>query len=156
MSKRKLTIEEIDKQRDDLCRQLHKIDGKLDELWRLKKRLLKKAEREDLDRQRGTVPFAQPELLGEAIREAAQDAAKTDPAFAAKLNDPLDIPVCLRRAPVHAADEAAIAEIAAKMEEQQKAKARGRIAKLKAKQSGDTKKMPLQGKEALAAIREAL
>ena len=33
------------------------------------------------------------------------------------------------------------------------AKARGRIAKMKAKQSGETRRMPLTGKAALAAIR---
>ena len=61
----------------------------------------------------------------------------------------LDIPEFLRRSRPDAAGEAIAAEIA----ERSKAKARGRIAKLKAKKSGDTKKMPLSGREALAAIR---
>jgi hypothetical protein len=44
-------------------------------------------------------------------------------------------------------------QIKAEIEEKKKAKARGRIATMKAKQSGDTRKMPLTGKAALAAIR---
>jgi hypothetical protein len=46
-----------------------------------------------------------------------------------------------------------VAEIRAEQEATKKAKARGRIAKMKAKQRGDLKKMPLTGKAALAAIR---
>lgn len=41
----------------------------------------------------------------------------------------------------------------AEQREAKRAKSRVRIEKMKAGQSGDTKKMPLQGKEALAAIR---
>lgn len=41
----------------------------------------------------------------------------------------------------------------AEQREAKRNKARGRIEKMKAAQRGETKKMPLQGKEALAAIR---
>lgn len=44
------------------------------------------------------------------------------------------------------------AEIEAQAEERSKAKARGRIAKMKAKQAGETKRMPLSGKAALDYI----
>jgi hypothetical protein len=53
------------------------------------------------------------------------------------------------------ADEQAAAEIKAEQEARKRAKAAGRIAKLKAKKNGDTQKMPLEGKAALAAIAEA-
>lgn len=135
---RTLTIEEIELQRDALFRQLHKISDKIDDLWRLKKRLLKKADR-DVAQRLEQRPLT-PKVGGSNPPVPASD---------------LDIPVYLRRAPVHAGDEAAIAEITAQMEERQKSKARGRIAKMKAKQSGELGKMPLQGKAALAAIREA-
>jgi hypothetical protein len=46
-------------------------------------------------------------------------------------------------------------EIAAEQADLKKRKAKGRIEKMKAKQRGDLKKMPLTGKAALAAIRGA-
>src|SRR5262245_48232055 len=45
------------------------------------------------------------------------------------------------------------AEIEREQAERKTAKARGRIAKMKAQRSGETRRMPLQGKAALAAIR---
>jgi hypothetical protein len=44
-------------------------------------------------------------------------------------------------------------QIAAEQAETKKKKAQGRIAKMKAKKSGETRKMPLTGKAALEAIR---
>jgi hypothetical protein len=41
----------------------------------------------------------------------------------------------------------------AQIEDRRRAKSRARIAKLLAKKRGDTKRMPLSGKAALAAIR---
>lgn len=61
--------------------------------------------------------------------------------------DELDIPTFLQR------DKAAAAEVAAEQADIKKRKAAGRIAKMKAKQSGETKRMPLTGKAALEAIR---
>jgi hypothetical protein len=61
--------------------------------------------------------------------------------------DDLDIPGFLRR------DAKVAAEIKQEIADQKRTKAQVRIEKLKAKQSGATKRMPLQGKEALAAIR---
>jgi len=52
-------------------------------------------------------------------------------------------------------DKKAAEEIKAGQAEISKRKAAGRIAKMKAKQRGDLKKMPLTGKAALAAIRDA-
>jgi hypothetical protein len=71
-----------------------------------------------------------------------------------------DIPEFLRRgaaaevaADVALLDHLAAEEIKAKAAETKAAKARGRIATMKAKKSGETKKMPLSGRAALDAIK---
>jgi hypothetical protein len=66
---------------------------------------------------------------------------------------PLDtgIPAFLQRRKLDPVAE----QIMADQAETKRLKARGRIAKMKAKQSGETKRMPLTGKAALAAIRNA-
>jgi hypothetical protein len=68
-----------------------------------------------------------------------------------------DIPEFLRRTRSEAQAKAIDADAAAKLKAEQaelkKAKARGRIERMKAKQRGDLKRMPLTGKDALAAIR---
>jgi len=66
-----------------------------------------------------------------------------------------DIPTFLRRPLADTIDVDAIAKAMIKdhVEERRKLKARGRIAAKKAKQSGETKRMPLSGKAALARIR---
>jgi hypothetical protein len=61
----------------------------------------------------------------------------------------LDIPTFLRRS---AKDAAVADEIKAEQASVKKAKAAGRIAKMKAKKSGETRKMPLTGKAALDLI----
>jgi hypothetical protein len=74
---------------------------------------------------------------------------------ARRLDPDLDIPEFLRRG--QAAQKAVDQVIADGIREEQaatkKAKAQGRIAKMKAKKAGDLKKMPLSGKAALDAIR---
>jgi hypothetical protein len=55
----------------------------------------------------------------------------------------------VRRSPL-TAEELLLQE---QTEERRKAKARGRVAKMLAKKRGDTIKMPLSGKAALAAIK---
>ena len=59
------------------------------------------------------------------------------------------IPAFLRRKEPDPVTE----QIKAEQAETKKKKAQGRIAKMKAKQSGETKKMPLTGRAALDAIR---
>ena len=73
--------------------------------------------------------------------DVAQEAKPTTPAD-------LSIPQFLQRRPL--SPEAA--EIATEIAEKKKAKARGRIEKMKAKKSGATKAMPLSGKAALDLI----
>ena len=58
------------------------------------------------------------------------------------------IPTFLRRSP-----DPVTEAIKVEQAETKRLKAQGRIAKMKAKQSGETKRMPLTGKAALAAIR---
>lgn len=58
-----------------------------------------------------------------------------------------------RRKAGEAKDAARAAEIRAEQAERKKLKARGRIEKMKAKQAGDLKKMPLTGRAALDAIK---
>lgn len=71
------------------------------------------------------------------------------------VKDNLDIPGFLRRgaAAQKAADTAVAEAIKAEQAERKTAKARGRIATLKAKQSGAMRAMPLTGKAALEKIR---
>jgi hypothetical protein len=66
--------------------------------------------------------------------------------------DDLGIPDFLRRQTD--ADVAAAEAIKAEQAATKKAKAQGRIATMKAKKSGETRKMPLTGKAALALINE--
>lgn len=64
-------------------------------------------------------------------------------------SDDLAIPAFLQRKKLDPVAE----QIAADQAATKKAKARGRIEKMKAKKRGDLKKMPLTGKAALEAIR---
>jgi hypothetical protein len=68
-----------------------------------------------------------------------------------------DIPAFLRRgqAAQQAADTVIAEQIKAEQAATKKRKAAGRIATMKAKKAGDTRKMPLTGRAALAAIRSA-
>ena len=84
-----------------------------------------------------------------ALPKTAEEQAK------AVLGD-LDIPDFLRRETARKESKACAdhgAAIAAEIAARKKAKSHGRIAKMKAKKAGDTKKMPLSGKAALDHIR---
>jgi hypothetical protein len=113
----------------------------LDKLDRQKKRL----EKAKLERPRGSVDLANfSETFGPAIRESFEDARTKK-----KQPEPdLAIPSYLRRTP-----DPAVEQLKREQEETKKAKAKGRIEKMKAKQRGDLAKMPLSGKAALDAIR---
>jgi len=85
----------------------------------------------------------------------AKPPIKSVPELAAEMvgvkPDDLSIPGFLQRKKLDPVAE----QIAAEQAETKKLKARGRIEKMKAKRSGDLKKMPLSGKAALAAIDNA-
>jgi len=70
------------------------------------------------------------------------------PVKAAEIDD--DIPAFLRR---QSSPSPEAEQIRAEQAATKKKKAAGRIAKMKAKQSGETKRMPLTGRAALEAIR---
>jgi len=138
----------LERQRDDTLDKLSRIAAKL------------KAVRRSIERYERTpaLPVKPESLAVTVFREMARDA----PAASANVEPPApqpqapapasvddDMPDFLRRSKPDAVGEA----IAAEQEARRKAKAHGRIATLKAKKSGATKQMPLEGKAALAAIR---
>jgi hypothetical protein len=144
----------LERQRDDTLDKLSRIAAKL------------KAVRRSVERyERTPMHPVKPEPLAVTIfREMAKDAPAASvnveppaptpaPQAAAPVPAPAsvddDMPDFLRRSKPDAVGEA----IAAEQEARRKAKAHGRIATLKAKKSGATKQMPLEGKAALAAIR---
>jgi hypothetical protein len=76
-----------------------------------------------------------------------------DQLLAETAADDLGIPTFLQRQKAaETCDRAAAEAIRAEQEERKRNKARVRIEEMKAKQSGATKRMPLQDKEALKAI----
>ncbi len=90
-----------------------------------------------------------PAAIDRDVADALTAAIGHPPINPVKSVDDLEVPDFLRRSKPDAVGEA----IAAEQEARRKAKAHGRIATLKAKKSGATKAMPLEGKAALAAIR---
>ena len=119
-------------QRDDLIDKLTRVAAKL------------KAARKAVER------LAKPVIPKAAVTppKPVPVVAVTPPASAP--TPPVDsgVPDFLRRSKLDAVSQA----VAVEVEEKRKAKSRGRIAKMKAKQSGETRKMPLQGRDALRAI----
>jgi hypothetical protein len=89
-------------------------------------------------------PPKAPSLAETIMRQIAEPQPAPSPAPPADLA----IPSFLRREPDPVAEQ-----LKAEQAETKRLKARGRIATMKAKQSGETRKMPLTGKAALAAIR---
>jgi hypothetical protein len=108
----------------------------LDKLEKQRRRLVAKA-----DLAIAPVGATKPKSITEAYHQAIAAPAEIDTA----------IPSFLQRRPLDPVAE----EIKAEQTDIKKKKAAGRIAKMKAKQSGATKAMPLTGKAALAAIRGA-
>jgi hypothetical protein len=109
----------------------------LDKLEKQRRRLVAKA-----DLAIAPVGATKPKpSITEAYHQAIAAPAEIDTA----------IPSFLQRGKPDAAGEAIAKEIA----DRAKAKTAGRIAKMKAKKSGETTRMPLTGRAALAAIRGA-
>lgn len=90
-----------------------------------------------------------------ALQKKIAARRRLDKPRAAKLIPAdLSIPEFLKRSP-NAADEKAKAEILTQQDARKKAKAKARAEKAKAKRRGDLKKMPLEGRAAIAAILAA-
>jgi hypothetical protein len=88
------------------------------------------------------------------VPRAAPDI-KTEAPKLERTADDLGIPTFLQRQKdAEARDKAAADAIRAEQDERKRNKTRVRIEEMKAKQSGVTKRMPLQGREALKAIYE--
>lgn len=101
-------------------------------------------------RPRGHFVLNDPSTFGPAIQEAMQDQGVGQITPPTKSDD-LAIPAFLQRKKLDPVAE----QIKAEQEATKRAKGRGRIEKMKAKQRGDLKKMPLTGRAALDAIRNA-
>jgi len=152
MAKKPRTFESIDA---DMAKQRTRLKRAIGAIYRLER------ERKNLARAarpRGSIDLADPiGTIGPAIRESIADqkvtgAPVTMIAVAAPEGD--GIPDFLdRRKAADKADAEAKAKIEADNAERKKAKALGRIATMKAKKSGDTKRMPLSGRAALDMIK---
>jgi hypothetical protein len=138
MTKKTMTLEHIDYSLSRWKTRLKRAMTVIDKLVKQRKRLLKATT------VRASVP-AHPTVDSETTLGTVPP--KPEPPAVAH---PLDtsIPSFLRRTPDPVAEQ-----IRSQQAETKQLKARGRIAKMKAKQAGDLKKMPLTGKAALAAIR---
>ena len=134
MAKKTMTLEHIDYSISRWKTRLKRAMTAIDKLEKQKKRLIKATA------VRVSVP-AHPTVDSETTLGAVP------PPSQAKEVD-TSIPSFLRRSPDPVAEA-----IKVEQAETKRLKAQGRIAKMKAKQSGETKRMPLTGKAALAAIR---
>jgi hypothetical protein len=94
--------------------------------------------------------------------EAPTEVTELTPYFEEairQVDDGLEIPGFLKRAPGPRRmdrDAEQAAKIRAEVEARSRAKSIARIAKMKAKRSGETKKLPLTGRDALRAISESV
>jgi hypothetical protein len=133
----KKTLEQIEASLSRWKTRLRRAMTAIDKLEAQKKRLAKR----------------QASLPDLAIAPPLAVAVKPKPAPAPPVKGEIDtsIPAFLQRRKLDPVAE----EIAAEQAETKRKKAQGRIAKLKAKQSGETRRMPLTGKAALDAIRNA-
>jgi len=171
MAKRQVTIADLDAEERRWKTRMKRAFNKLDEIDGKKRRLLAKIGAPppktkpmiaDIKPQRHVTMIG---IAAPAVEPEVQDAVEI---VAAVADDGFDIPGFLRRAKGTAADQAEaqrrkaeredgdrkVADaIKAEAEAKRVAKARGRIATMKAKKAGDTKRMPLTGKAALDMIR---
>ena len=107
---------------------------------------------EKLERQRKRLEVAEAKKV--TAVEPPPPPVETATVVTSPVKDEGGIPDFLRVQPRSKADQEAADELRQEQEERKRAKARGRIEKLKAKKSGETRKMPLSGRAALAHIRQ--
>lgn len=130
------TLEQIDASLARWKTRLRRAMTAIDKLEKQRKRLVAKK------------PVALTENIGSTTwPKPTTTVADIDPPPPVKEID-TSIPSFLRRTPDPVAEQ-----IKQEQAETKRKKAQGRIAKMKAKQAGDLKRMPLTGKAALAAIR---
>ena len=162
MARKKITsIEHLDALAKRLRTRLKRTMTALDRLEKQKARLLKAAKTPTVktvafepmfDDAVPVSPPAYPTVDSETTLGALPPVTIADEAMAraglAGSHDDLGIPAFLQRKKLDPVAE----QIMAEQEATKKAKAVGRIAKMKAKKSGETRKMPLTGKAALDLI----
>jgi hypothetical protein len=137
MAKKQVTIEHLDASITRWKSRLRRAMTAIDKLEKQRKRLIA---REAL--------AVAPPLAKAVVKPQPASPVAPPPAPVIPVSD--DIPAFLR----HQSEPSPIADqIRQEQAETKKKKATGRIAKMKAKQSGETKRMPLSGKAALDAIR---
>lgn len=158
---KKPTIESIDASLKRWKTRLKRAVSTIDRLEKQRKRLEMKTrgEHRDTSGRQGARPArpvsppqaqaAEVEKRQDTIGRAAEPRQATVKAEPAR--DDLGIPEFLRRQ----APDPAIEQIREEQAAIKTAKARGRIEKMKAKQRGDLKKMPLSGRAALDHIRNS-
>ena len=143
MTKKTMTLEHIDTSLARWKTRLKRAMTALDKLEKQRKRIVK-----------AQADLATAPPLAKAVRVSvpAHPTVDSETTLGAVPPTPKEvdtsIPSFLRRSPDPAAEA-----IKVEQAETKRLKAQGRIAKMKAKQSGETRKMPLTGKAALAVIR---
>jgi hypothetical protein len=140
MAKKTMTLEHIDYSISRWKTRLKRAMTAIDKLEKQKKRLNKASAKPA----RGSSDEPAPEKP----KPVSAPVPPAPVALVERAEIDTSIPSFLRRSPGPVAEA-----IKVEQAETRRLKAQGRIAKMKAKQSGETRKMPLTGKAALAAIR---
>jgi hypothetical protein len=156
-AKKITSIEHLDTLAKRLRTRLKRTMNALDKLEKQRARLLKPTMKTVVFEPSIEVLPPEPKVVHHPRIEVIEPTHEADRIAMARgglagSHDDLGIPAFLRRQSKADADVAA--EIKAEQAAVSKAKAAGRIAKMKAKKSGETRKMPLTGKAALALINE--
>jgi hypothetical protein len=135
------TVQELDTAIARWNTRLKRAVNTIDKLQKRRKRLVIKAERD--------LAIAPPGATKPKPKPTPEPMPPHEPE---PMPSPVDIdttvPDFLRR------DKDAAEQIRQEQADKARRKATGRIARMKAKQSGETRKMPLTGRAALAAIRQ--
>lgn len=157
-----MTLDQIERSLERLRSRLYRTVNKINKLEKAQKRLKQKQAEADFchcaaepkpHKPHRAQPRYEPATLPQAIENNRTIAeTKSGMSVIQSALDDLTIPAALKR--TNAKDEAVKAEILTQQEAAKKIKTQARISKLKAAKAGDTKRMPLQGKAALAKIRE--
>jgi hypothetical protein len=151
------TQKEIQRLDDEIKRvhsRMFRWANKLDKLIKARGRIEKRIGEIDDERK----PIATPVDLPKRDPVKPDETTAALQALTGVVEKPdLDIPTFLARGmkAQHAADEAAKAAILAEQEAKRKVKAKASSEKSRAKRRGELRKMPLQGKAALALINES-
>jgi len=147
----KQTLDQVERSLKRWHSRLKRAVKAIDKLERTRRRLLK-AEA-DFPIKNAPEPKAGTPKPVETLSESC-DRIVTETIMSHNPSPDLDIPTFLRRTPTARtqSDAEIVAELQASINERKRRKSAGRIAAMKAKQSGETKTMPLSGKAALAKI----